>query len=494
MKSHFFKLLTFYGVIILGTFLLSWLFSYSQFKNTLAEKGVYFYTLDSLFRSSAIQKEPRQTPLINDSLKIEKVEDNTTNVATEYKYKNRNVSYKNRVNLSVQNKILVDSLLEKLNHLTCFYGSSSSLEAFFQGLEKSNRDLLRIWYYGDSQIEGDRITSHVRSALQKQFGGSGLGYLPLSNPATYMNVALNDYSQWVKQNCFRHRKCKIPFYVSGLTFTPENINTNSKFSIEIKKWQRFKSLKLVCGTDSIGEGRLILYKHKKDSIWDTADVIFKTKLITEFQLMDSFRFGQYEIKSIGGYSPIYGYFLDGNNYGIQLDNFGIRGHSGDGLRLIDNGILRQESNRLNAGLIIFQFGNNMIPYLKTDEKSKQWVLRIFKGIIQKYKNQCPASSLLLIGPGDMGHEKSDGPKSYESCAVLNSWLKEFTMKEQVAYFDFYSLFQESGGIIEWRKKGLASLDGHLSPRGQQTFANQLNQELLSAYSVYQITTGNKVLK
>ena len=487
-------MLSFYGVIILGTLILSWLFSYSQFKNTLSENGVYFYSLDSIFGSSNHKKVPLQTPVIIDSLTIEEVEDKTTDVAKEYNYKNRNISYKNRINLSTKNKIIVDSLLKQLNHLTCFYGSSSSLEAFFQGLENSKIDLLRIWYYGDSQIEGDRITSHVRSALQREFGGSGLGYLPLSNPATYMNVALNDYSKWVKQNCFRHRKCKIPFYVSGLTFTPENTYTNSKFSIEIKKWQRFKSLKLVCGTDSIGEGRLILYKRKKDSIWDTAKVNFKTKLITEFQLLDSFRFGQYEIKSIGGISPIYGYYLDGNNYGVQLDNFGIRGHSGDGLRLIDNGILRQESNRLNAGLIIFQFGNNMIPYLKTDEKSKQWVLRIFKGIIQKYKNQCPASSLLLIGPGDMGHEESDGPKSYESCAVLNSWLKEFALQEQVAYFDFFSIFQESGGILEWRKKGLASLDGHLSPRGQKAFANHINQELLSAYSVYQITTGNKVLK
>lgn len=494
MKSHLFKLLTFYGVIILGALILSWLVSYSQFKKTLAENGLYFYRLDSLFESSVNPNISQKNTLKNDSEITDEDEQNTEDATSEYTYKNRNISYKNRVHLSPKNKIIVDSLLVELNHLTCFYGSSSTLEAFFQGLENSKKDLLRIWYYGDSQIEGDRITSHVRSALQREFGGSGLGYLPLSNPATYMNVELNDYNQWVKQNCFRHRKCKNPFYVSGLTFTPENASANSKFSIEIKQWQKFKSLKLVCGTDSIGEGRLILFKHKKDSIWDTAKVNFKTKLITEFQLLDSFRYGQYEIKSIGGYSPIYGYFLDGSNYGLQLDNFGIRGHSGDGLRLIDNGILRQESNRLNAGLIIFQFGNNMIPYLKTDEKSKQWVLRIFKGIIQKYKNQCPASSLLLIGPGDMGHETSDGPKSYESCAVLNSWLKEFALQEQVAYFDFFSIFQESGGILEWRKKGLASLDGHLSPRGQKAFANQLNHELLSAYSVYQITTGNKVLK
>lgn len=495
MKSSLSKLLSFYVVIILGILTLSWFFSYSNYNKSLVEKGIYFYSLDSLFGISSDKKAPKNSS-ITIATSTDTAISNNDKIAevVEYKYKNRNISYKDRIKISPSNKVIVDSLLQKLEHLSCYYGSTSSLEAFFQGLDKSKKELLRIWYYGDSQIEGDRITSHVRKALQHQFGGSGMGYLPLSNPATYMNVALNDYDQWVKQNCFRHRKCKVPFYVSGLTFTPNKEKGPSKISIDIKKWQRFKSLKLVCGTDSLNNNRLLLYKHVKDSIWDTAKIYFKTKLITEFLLLDSFRHGQFEIKSLSGSSPIFGYYLDGANYGIQLDNFGIRGHSGDGLRLIDNQILRQESNRLNAGLIIFQFGNNMIPYLKTDEKSKQWVLRIFKGIIQKYRYQCPSSSLLLIGPGEMGHEVSEGPKPYESCAILNSWLKEFALQEQIAYFDFYSLFQESGGILEWRKKGLASLDGHLSPRGQKAFAELLNEELLSAYSVYQITTGNKVLK
>ena len=496
MKSNLYKLLLFYIAIIIGIISISWIFSYSKYKDILANREIYFYSLDSLIRNSNkhLKQNILSQKLVATSDTIYAVNKEQIAKIEEYKYRNRNITYKNRVEISPSNKVVVDSLLRILDHLTCFYDSTSSLEAFFQGLDNSNKELLRIWYYGDSQIEGDRITSHIRRSLQSQFGGSGMGYLPLSNPATYMNVALNDHDQWVKQNCFRHRKSKTPFYVSGLTFTPNNPEGSSQISIEIKKWQRFSSLKLVCGTDSLNSKRLLLFKHSKDSIWDTAKINFKTKTITEFQILNSFKHGQFEIKSIRGSSPIFGYYLDGANYGIQLDNFGIRGHSGDGLRLINNQLLHQESNRLNTGLIIFQFGNNMIPYLKTDVKSKQWVLRIFRGIINKYKYQCPSSSLLLIGPGDMGYEDSEGPKSYESCAVLNSWLKEFALNEHIAYFDFYSSIQKTGGILEWRKNGLASLDGHLSPRGQKAFAKLFKEELLSAYSVYKITTGNKVLK
>ena len=53
------------------------------------------------------------------------------------------------------------------------------LDNFFKSLkEDAPRELVRIVHYGDSQIEGDRMTEYLRYRLQKKFGGCGVGTVP----------------------------------------------------------------------------------------------------------------------------------------------------------------------------------------------------------------------------------------------------------------------------------------------------------------------------
>jgi hypothetical protein len=63
--------------------------------------------------------------------------------------------------------------------------NSKALYAFFKALSKvkSNQSCLRVLHYGDSQIEGDRMTEYLRLKLQAQFGGEGPGlvsFMPVS--------------------------------------------------------------------------------------------------------------------------------------------------------------------------------------------------------------------------------------------------------------------------------------------------------------------------
>ena len=55
------------------------------------------------------------------------------------------------------------------------------LENFFSelmALEKDKSLQVRAFHYGDSQIEGDRITGYLRTQWQTEFGGYGPGLLP----------------------------------------------------------------------------------------------------------------------------------------------------------------------------------------------------------------------------------------------------------------------------------------------------------------------------
>jgi hypothetical protein len=55
------------------------------------------------------------------------------------------------------------------------------LNGFFAALRTSlpSKELIRILHYGDSQVEGDRITSFLRRRLQEEYGGCGIGLVPV---------------------------------------------------------------------------------------------------------------------------------------------------------------------------------------------------------------------------------------------------------------------------------------------------------------------------
>ncbi len=48
-------------------------------------------------------------------------------------------------------------------------------------LKSGKKRKIRIAYFGDSMIEGDLLTQTVRKLLQQQFGGSGVGFVPITS-------------------------------------------------------------------------------------------------------------------------------------------------------------------------------------------------------------------------------------------------------------------------------------------------------------------------
>jgi hypothetical protein len=58
-----------------------------------------------------------------------------------------------------------------------------NLHQFFSKMDKASNEKkkVHILHYGDSQIEGDRMTAYIRQRIQNQFGGSGPGLIPANN-------------------------------------------------------------------------------------------------------------------------------------------------------------------------------------------------------------------------------------------------------------------------------------------------------------------------
>ena len=82
-----------------------------------------------------------------------------------------------------------------------------ALHAFFKALNHLKQDstLIRILHYGDSQIEGDHITGQLRKNFQTQFGGSGVGLLPVFDAAPKSTIACKKSPNWFNYLIFGNK-------------------------------------------------------------------------------------------------------------------------------------------------------------------------------------------------------------------------------------------------------------------------------------------------
>ena len=84
-------------------------------------------------------------------------------------------------------------------------------------LKNTGKGKIRIAYFGDSMIEGDLITQTLRKLLQQEFGGQGVGFLPMhSNVAQFRQTARVSGTGWESTNFMTPKAQNM--YISGHTF------------------------------------------------------------------------------------------------------------------------------------------------------------------------------------------------------------------------------------------------------------------------------------
>jgi len=98
----------------------------------------------------------------------------------------------------------------------------------------------------------------------------------------------------------------------------------------------------------------------------------------------------------------YGLLLDPLQ-GIQVDNFGIRGHTGNGLIRINFDLLAEQLQVLNTRLIILQYGGNAVP--ATDVQDWTFFEDAVYRQVRRLQRANPRASILVVSVSDAASQQ-----------------------------------------------------------------------------------------
>ncbi len=352
------------------------------------------------------------------------------------------------------------------------------------------RRRLHILYYGDSQIEGDRITSLLRDTLQSLFGGGGPGFLlPVMTVPFTASFIVQPSSGWQRINNFAVRGGHVQgiplgmagaFTLAGDTAAGKKENVHCRLIIptfasarslsfnrmEIWLYAPHQTPQLtvrrggeqVARVDSLPACRLVCERVSLSGR--------KRKIRLDFSMKAPF--------------AVEGILLE-DSVGVCVDNLPLRGRPFMMFSRCDLPTVRTMFDSLHVGMVVLQFGLNVAPgnmrdvkiYRRTMQRELRWLRKNF-----------PEVFVLVVGVTDMGGED---PALQERLQLIRREQRQTALAEGCAFWDAYRAMGGKNAMIRWaaQQPSLARPDqAHMSQQGAELFARMLLEALMEDYQSY----------
>ena len=351
-------------------------------------------------------------------------------------------------------KVVVDSTTDSRIFLSRFYSS----------LAQAGERRVRVMHYGDSQIEEDRMTQQIREALQKRFGGSGVGLMPLAQTIP---------TRTVKQQLHMNGKMIVPaqgprrFLVYGL-----------------KRDQRKDGRYGIMGQVAVMNDSLVSGSESLMAVCTPQDIrnrYDRWQVLADSSI--SFNFSG-DTVWLNGKGKVYGLSQESDT-GVIVDNIPMRGCLGLVFTKMDSTQLASFYHEQNVQLIILQFGGNAIPFNETPGT----IQSIVKGLRQQVRylqTLAPEASFLFIGPSDMLTQTDGEWTTYPMVPYMDKLLQKMALEENIAYFSLYRWMGGAGSMARWQEAGLAGNDGiHFYRSGARKAGNAVANWLIEGMTVAQ---------
>lgn len=352
-----------------------------------------------------------------------------------------------------------------------FSAQGNSLLPFFQSLAKSKEGQrsVRIGVLGDSFIEADIMTSKLRELLQQEYGGRGIGFVPVASPAAgYRRTVHHTYSDWETHsmidcpNADRKR-----FSLSGYYFIPSEgasfrLRTVKGGSVAHAAFYFINQQQTAIDVSINGNDPTTYQPTAADSLQQLS---FSDKTIRSIEVT---------VRNVDGFIG-FGTYLNQSS-GVYVDNYSVRGSSGSLLTTMNKRLTDQFKKEVNYDLLIVQYGLNVLPgggypaYGKGMQKAIRHLQKCY-----------PNVPLILVSVGDKGAKGEDGITTDPGVVPLINVQREIAKQSGICFWNMYQAMGGKHSIVDFvnHKPAFAAKDyTHMTFAGGDFIGERLYNALM----------------
>jgi hypothetical protein len=362
---------------------------------------------------------------------------------------------------------------QKLSRIQWNEDNRIAMNSVFEALEKTKstkKTKVRIMHFGDSQIEGDRITGLIRNQIQKEYGGIGPGLIPVVEGVDNAAILQSNSDNWNRFTLFGRVDTNVNHKRYGplCSFGMFTYPTDTNFTETQTAWVEFKTSRMTYFKTRKYTNVNLYYGHNSQAFISKVSVNDSTidsKIVASTDGFASlnWRFNttpeKLKFEFLAKISPEFYAFSFEGDYGVTVDNIGLRGSSGTLFKRLDGEQLRGFMQSQPIELIILQYGGNTVPYIESEKKAigyGNW----FRSQIKYLMNINPNAAFIVIGPSDMA-TKIDGEfTTYPYLESVRDALKKAAFESGAGYWDLYEVMGGKNAMISWveAEKPLAGKD------------------------------------
>jgi lysophospholipase L1-like esterase len=329
------------------------------------------------------------------------------------------------------------------------------LRRFFLQLPKAGQKAIEVYHWGDSQIEGDRISGELRKSWQARWGGHGPGWALPVMPAPHGHIRAAISGDLLRQTGFGRRRD-----TSALTLPFLAVN-------------RIPTQATWCVMAARNEKPPAGWTLRE--IWSLtppAEVHEHDVVTTE----DTLTFSKDTLRGV---------FL-GSRKGVMVHNLPMRGASGTTLNRLDPAEWEWLAATHPPSMVLLQFGGNAVPGM-TKPKQAHWYAQNMGRLVRNIRERFPSVVVVFVGPSDMGLR----PQDYPGLPWVIAALAEEITEAGGMFWDLQSAMGGPGSMADWHAKGWAASDHiHFSKRGAREAAKRFEQALWLAWRDMRNSTGD----
>lgn len=365
-------------------------------------------------------------------------------------------------------------------HIEDYSVGHIGLKRFFTALKKQdelNRPV-RIAFLGDSFIEGDIVVADLRSALQKEFGGRGVGFVPVASVAAQFRPTIEVHSEgwhtWSMLTDHDHA-----YTLSGMMFEPKD----PKATVSVKTTNRYPELQAASSLKLLYEQntstRMKLHFNNEP---DTIDEILPpaANKITQYERTGNFTEATFSFTQTEGFRAL-GVALEDPS-GVVVDNYSLRGNSGMILTRLDSLRCRSLNEVRPYDLIILQYGLNVVS---DSVLHYGWYNKRMVEAVRHVQTCFPESDLLLLGVSDRSRQEDGVFATMPAVLAMLHTQRQIARKTGIPFWNTFGAMGGENSMVRFVENNWASKDyTHLSFRGGKEIAKALFNALLLEKEFY----------